>query len=132
MNKKQMISMFLKILYNAHLNEDTYPAEEINNFEKEIGSQALHEIILHLREIGWTKLNSSMGIQGDIVIVVGRPLLTLDAIDYLQRPFWLKLNWKLILWGISASIGAIWAVITQFLPNMNKILDSLNYIKNLF
>ena len=132
MNKKQMISMFLKILYNAHLNEDTYPTEEINNFEKEIGSQALHEIILHLREIGWTKLNSSMGIQGDIVIVVGRPLLTLDAIDYLQRPFWLKLNWKLILWGISASIGAIWAVITQFLPNMNKILDSLNYIKNLF
>ena len=132
MNKKQMISRFLKILYNAHLNEDTYPTEEINNFEKEIGSQALHEIILHLREIGWTKLNSSMGIQGDIVIVVGRPLLTLDAIDYLQRPFWLKLNWKLILWGISASIGAIWAVITQFLPNMNKILDSLNYIKNLF
>ena len=132
MNKKQMISRFLKILYNAHLNEDTYPTEEINNFEKEIGSQALHEIIIHLREIGWTKLNSSMGIQGDIVIVVGRPLLTLDAIDYLQRPFWLKLNWKLILWVISASIGAIWAFITQFLPNMNEILDSLNYIKNLF
>ena len=73
-----------------------------------------------------------MGIQGDIVIVVGRPLLTLDAIDYLQRPFWLKLNWQLIFWGVSVFIGAIWAVITQLLPNMNKILDSLNYIKNLF
>ena len=132
MNKKQMISRFLKILYNAHLNEDTYPTEEINNFEKEIGSQALHEIILHLREIGWTKLNSSMGIQGDIVIVVGRPLLTLDAIDYLQRPFWLKLNWQSIFWVVSVFIGAVWAVITQLLPNMDKILNNLNYIKNLF
>ena len=52
MNKKQMISKLLKILYDAHLNEDTYPVDEINKFEKEIGSQALHEIILHLREIG--------------------------------------------------------------------------------
>lgn len=132
MNKKQMTSKLLKILYNAHLNEDTYPMEEINNFEKEIGSQALHEIILHLREIGWTKLNSSMGIQDDIVIVVGRPLLTLDAIDYLQRPFWLKLNWQSILGVVSVFIGAIWAVITQLLPNMDKILGSLSYIKNLF
>lgn len=132
MNKKQMISKLLKILYDAHLNEDTYPVDEINKFEKEIGSQALHEIILHLREIGWTKLNSNMGIQGDIVIVVGRPLLTLDAIDFLQRPFWLKLNWQLIFGVVSIFIGAIWAIITQLLPNMNKILDSLNYIKNLF
>lgn len=132
MNKKQMISRLLKILYDAHLNEDTYPTDEINSFEKEIGSQALHEIILHLREIGWTKLNSSMGIKGDIVIVDGRPLLSLDAIDYLQRPFWLKLNWQSIFWVVSVFIGAIWTVITQLLPNMDKILYSLNHIKNLF
>lgn len=141
MNKNELLNRVLKILYATYKNNGECQNEAFSKLEQEIGSSVLHELIIELRNRGWTKYNSMLGAKGDIVIVCGKPVLSIDAIEYvenLNKPFWKKLDTRAKLIALITAIGsAIIYFITNILPNLDKIIENLkHYIlhiqKNIF
>lgn len=136
MNKKELLHKVLNILYTSYKNNGEYQNEAFGKLEQEIGSVVLHEVITKIRSMGWTKYNSILGAKGDIVIICGKPVLSLEAIEYVEninKPFWKKLNIKAKLFAIITIIGsAIIYVIVNILPNLDKIIENIrHYILNI-
>lgn len=136
MNKKGLIHKVLNILYTSYKSDGEYQNEAFDKLEQEIGSIVLHEVITEIRSMGWTKYNSILGAKGDIVIICSKPVLSLEAIEYvenLNKPFWKKLNIKSKLFVMVTIIGsAIIYVIVNILPNLDKIIENIrHYILNI-
>lgn len=141
MSKKQKyINELIKILYKAQAEDNMdYPENEISSFEKNIGAPALHETFEDLRNIAWTKINSTLCGNGEnIQIVVARPFLTIEAVEYAEylfknpiERFFIDLKRRKINWTVIGLVLTGGGLMLNALINLDKLEANYNkYFSN--